>query len=130
MKDRPCRPAKWTAMADQVDSLKQFRLAVIALVALVVLGTLGYHILEGWTLLNSLYATVTTLSTLGTTGPEGFGPTDAAGKVFTIALIVFGVGIAFWAGASLIEMVVGEQIWHAIQRKRMQKHIEKMRNHS
>ena len=113
-------------MAGQTDAIKQFRLALMALVALVVLGTLGYHILMGWPLLDCLYMTVITL---GTVGYKEVGWLDPAGKVFTITLIIFGVGIVFWAGASLIEAVIGEQIWHAFQRKRMQKNIDRMRDH-
>ncbi|MHB9038106.1 MAG: potassium channel family protein [Armatimonadota bacterium] len=108
------------------DPIRQFRLALLALVALVALGTLGYHILERWTLLDSLYMTVITL---GTVGYEVVAPLDVPGKVFTIVMIVFGVTIVFWAGASLIQALVGEQIWHALQRKRMQKLISKLRNH-
>ena len=113
-------------MTGQTDAIKQFRLALLALVALVVLGTVGYHILEGWPLLDCLYMTVITLATVGF---KEVGPLDGPGKVFTITLIIFGVGIVFWAGASLIEAVIGEQIWHALQRKRMQKHIDSMRDH-
>jgi voltage-gated potassium channel len=113
-------------MSYQTDPIKHFRLALIALVALVALGTLGYHILEGWSLLDSLYMTVITL---GTVGYEVVKPLDIPGKVFTIILIVFGVTIVFWAGASLVQALVGEQVWHALQRKRMEKHISKMRNH-
>lgn len=113
-------------MPQEIDPIKQFRLAVIALVALVVLGTFGYRILEGWTLLDSLYMTVITLATVGY---KEAGPLDTPGKLFTIGLIIFGVTIVFWAGASLIEAVVGEQIWHALQRRRMQKQISKLRDH-
>lgn len=108
------------------DSIKQFRLAVIALAALICLGTVGYHVLMGWSVLDSLYMTVITL---GTVGYREVGPLDAPGKVFTISLIVFGVTIVFWAATSLIEAVVGEQIWHALQRKRMQKQISRLRDH-
>lgn len=113
-------------MQNRTDSIKQFRLAIITLVALVVLGTFGYHILMGWTLLDSLYMTIITL---GTIGYREVGPMDSAGKVFTMCLIVFGVAVVFWAGASLIEAVVGEQMWHALQRKRMEKNISRLRDH-
>ena len=113
-------------MHQQIDSIKQFRLALIALVALVVLGTLGYHIIEGWSYLDSLYMTIITLGTVGYKEAHALGP---AGKIFTMTLIVFGVAVVFWAGTSLIEAVVGEQVWHALQRKRMQKHITKLRDH-
>jgi voltage-gated potassium channel len=42
---------------------------------------------------------------------------------------VFGVAVVFWAAASLMEAVIGEQIWHALQRKRMDKRISRMRDH-
>ena len=108
------------------DPIKQFRLAVVALVALAVLGTFGYHILMDWTLLDSFYMTVITLATVGY---REMGELDAVGQVFTISLIVFGVTIVFWAGASLVDAVVGERVWHVLQRKKMDKHIAKLREH-
>jgi len=113
-------------MQNQNDSIRQFRLALMALVALVGLGVLGYRVLEGWSILDALYMTVITL---GTVGFKEVHPLGEVGKVFTICLVVFGVTIVFWAGASLIQAVVGEQMWHAIQRKRMQKHIFRLRDH-
>ncbi len=113
-------------MPVETDAIKQFRLALLALIALVGLGTLGYHILEGWGPLDALYMTVITLATIGYREVH---PLDPVGKVFTIVLIIFGVAIVFWAGASLVEAVVGEQIWHALQRKRMEKRISRLRDH-
>lgn len=113
-------------MPQEADPIKQFRLALMSLLALIVLGTFGYHILMRWTLLDSLYMTVITLATVGYREVQ---PLDPAGKVFTIAMIIFGVSIVFWAGASLIEAVVGEQMWHAFQRKRMNKQIAAIRDH-
>ena len=110
----------------QSDPIRQLRLALLSLVVLVVLGTFGYHILMDWGLLDSLYMTVITL---GTVGYREVGELDPTGQVFTISLIVFGVTIVFWAAASLVEVVVGEQVWHALQRKRMQKHMLKLRDH-
>ena len=113
-------------MPQLADPIKQFRLALMALVTLIVLGTFGYHILMSWSILDSLYMTVITLATVGYKEVQ---PLDATGKVFTIVMIIFGVSVVFWAGASLIEAVVGEQIWHAFQRKRMDKHISAIRDH-
>lgn len=113
-------------MPQQIDPIKQFRLALIALIALIVLGTFGYHILMGWTILDSVYMTVITLATVGY---KEVHPLDAAGKIFTMSMVIFGVSIVFWAGASLIEVIVGEQVWHALQRKRMMKHISTIKDH-
>ena len=113
-------------MPQQTDPIRQFRLAVVALAALIVLGTFGYQILEDWPTLDALYMTVITLATVGYAEVH---PLHEVGRMFTIALVVFGVTIVFWAAASLVEAVVGEQIWHAIQRKRMRKHISKLHEH-
>ena len=56
---------------------------------LLVLGTAGYMLIEGWSFLDALYMTVTTLVTVG------FGeihPLSTTGRIFTIGLIVLGVG--------------------------------------
>ncbi len=109
------------------DPIKQLRLALTAMVALVALGTWGYYVLENWPPIDSLYMTVITLSTVGF--KEVHPIEDVPGKVFTMVLLIFGVSIVFWAGASLVESVVGEQIWNALQRERMQKHISRLRGH-
>jgi len=118
--------AQYHIMPQQTDPIKQFRLALMALVALVVLGTFGYRILMGWSILDSAYMTVITLATVGY---KEVHPLDPTGKIFTMAMVIFGVSIVFWAGASLIEVVVGEQVWHALQRKRMIKHISAIKDH-
>lgn len=111
---------------DSIDAARQFKLALMALVALVAIGTSGYRIIEGWPFFDCLYMTVITLSTVGF---REIGPLSTAGRIFTITLIVFGVGIAFWAAASLVEAVISEQIWHVLRRKRMQKRIDSMKDH-
>jgi len=63
---------------------------VISAISTVAVGTVVYSILEGWSLLDSLYFCVVTLATVG------FGdlhPTTDAAKLFTVGYIVVGVGI-------------------------------------
>ena len=60
---------------------------VLALV--VVFGTLGFALLEGWSILDSLYMTIITLSTVGY--KEAY-PLSIEGKFFAIILIIFGAG--------------------------------------
>jgi hypothetical protein len=65
---------------------------VIAVSALATLatGTVAYSLLEGWSLIDSLYFSVVALATVG------FGdlvPTTEAAKLFTVGYIIVGIGI-------------------------------------
>ncbi len=55
-------------------------------------GTAGFMALGGYGFVDALYMTMTTLTTVG------FGeiqPLDAGGRVFTMTVIVFGLGSVF-----------------------------------
>jgi voltage-gated potassium channel len=106
------------------------RLRVLAALGLVVaitaIGTIGYVVIEGASWLDGLYMTVITLSTVGF--KEAI-PLTQAGKLFTIFLIVGGVGV-------VVNMfrVLGEQIVEARLRDNylgnvMQRHIDQLENH-
>ena len=55
---------------------------------LAMIGMLGFHFIERWSWLDSAYAAVITL---GTVGYGDFVPKDPAGKVFAMTLVVFGL---------------------------------------
>ena len=38
---------------------------IFALVAVIIIGVVGYEIIEGWNFLDSIYMTVTTITTVG-----------------------------------------------------------------
>ena len=55
-------------MARTLEDVRQSReilFAIVVLLSLLVIGTAGYGFIEGWSLLDSLYMTVITLSTVG-----------------------------------------------------------------
>jgi voltage-gated potassium channel len=54
------------------------------------IGTIAYHYIEGWSIVDSLYFSVVTLTTIG------FGdltPQTDLGKLFTIVYIILGIGV-------------------------------------
>ena len=57
---------------------------------LLAVGTIVYSILEGWSLLDSLYFSVVTLATVGY---GDLTPTTDIAKLFTIGYILTGIGI-------------------------------------
>lgn len=99
------------------------RIAVFSFVALMVVGTVGYWSLEDWSLLDSMYMTVITLSTVG------FGelrPLSALGKAFTGVLILLGVGTLAYVATTMTEALIERRVIH---RRRMQMEINRLRNH-
>lgn len=69
---------------------KQYRDLLITSALILALGTVVYHILEGWSWVDSLYFSVITLTTIGY---GDFSPTTDGGKIFTIFYIIIGLGM-------------------------------------
>jgi len=99
--------------------------ALAALAFVMVAGTVGYLVL-GFGFLDALYQTVTTVTTVGFREVE---PLTAAGKVFTIALIVVGVGIALYTLGVIIETLLEGQLPEVFGRRRMERKITGMSEH-
>ena len=68
----------------------EFRTLGILLALALIGGTIFYSQLEGWTLLDSLYFCVMTLSTIGY---GDLAPTGEASKTFTIVFALLGIGL-------------------------------------
>lgn len=80
----------------------EFRALATVFVLLLISGTACYATIEGWSVLDALYFSMTTLSTVGY---GDFRPETSFGKVFTIAYIPVGIGV-FVALAAKLAMAV------------------------
>lgn len=109
-----------------MDPIRRLRITLLLLTLLVLVGMLGYHEIEGWSLLDSLFMTVITLSTVGYREVSPLGP---AGKVFTIGLIAVGVTLGALLIRSALEVAVGQQFRNLMGRRRMEREIGRMENH-
>ena len=68
----------------------KFRGLVILMIIILLSGTIFYHRIEHWDVLDSLYFSVTTLVTVGY---GDFSPSTSFGKVFTMIYLILGVGL-------------------------------------
>src|SRR5215472_12811453 len=99
-------------------------LAVITL--LISVGTCGYMLLEHMRFEDALFMTVITITTVGYGEVK---PLDTAGSIFTIALILTGVGTAYYVFAAVTEMVVGGQLRDLLGKSAMLRKIHQLSGH-
>ena len=78
------------AIRDAWRSDEAFRVLLALVVSLLVSGTAFFTLVEGWSVLDSFYFSVTTLTTVGFGDPA---PTTALGKIFTVVYIFVGLGV-------------------------------------
>ncbi len=106
-------------------------LAVASLIALFVIGVIGYMILEKdnpqeeWELFDAIYMTVITLTTVG----YGDYNMSDAGKMFTIFLLLGGVGVFAYSVSVATAFIVEGQLQEVFRRRKMDKAIDKLSNH-
>lgn len=100
-------------------------MALALLMAVLLVGTIGY-VLLGFGAVNALYQTVTTVATVGFREVE---PLSTAGKFFTMALILLGVGATLYAFSVLIETLIEGRLQDLLGRRRMEKTISSMHGH-
>ena len=101
----------------------------IALLAMTMgFGMLGYHLIEGYNFIDSLYMTVITMSTVGfgVLGGSDFSP---EGKLFAVFLIIFTIGVFTYAITTITSMMVGGEIRDLVKGYRVNKEISRMKDH-
>jgi voltage-gated potassium channel len=97
-----------------------------SLLAILVLGSLGYVWIEGWDFFDSLYMTVTTLTTVGYGEVH---PLSPLGKSYTMVLILAGMGVLIYIITSLARVVVEGEIREALGKRKLLKRIKKLSGH-
>lgn len=100
--------------------------AGVILASVIASGVIGYRLIEGWSLFDALYMTVITITTVGYGEVH---PLSIGGRVFTIFLIMGGIGGAFYALFGIVQYVVEGQFGITLGRRRMKTRIADLTNH-
>ena len=111
-----------------LSSLYRLRLlrALFMILVITAVGTFGYHLLEGWSLLDALYMTIISMTTVGYGETR---PLTQSGRIFTMALIVTSIGTVGYAISTLATFVVEGEFHRIIRGRRMDKRISNLENH-
>lgn len=99
--------------------------AILILIILLV-GTIGYVLLEGWPILDALYMTIITITTVG------FGEVNVVsnvGRVFTICIIFIGMGIMAYSLGVVAQIMVETQVRTILGRRKLGKELKTIKDH-
>ena len=107
--------------------LREFLLTLAVPVLLVIVGTSGFALIEGWPLLDCLYMTVITITTVGFMEVH---PLSPAGRLFTSLLALGGVFTLLYAATSVIRAVVSGEIGGTLGRQRMDRKLAELTGHA
>ncbi len=100
--------------------------SVVGLIMVIIAGTTGYMYIEGWSLLDGLYMTVITISSIGF---QEVHPLGNAGRVFTIFLVLIGFGVVGYVLITGSRMLIEGEVEKIITRRRSMRAIEKISGH-
>ena len=106
-----------------LPSRARIRLVLLSVLAAIAFGNLAFHLLEGWSILDSAYVTVQTVTTVG------FGdltPRTTLGRVFATVFMMIGVGVVLYALTSTVQSIVHSELFARYGHSRK---MNKLRDH-
>ena len=107
-------------------SLKRFLLIATALTVTLLIGTVGFMWLEGWTLFDSLYMSLITLTTVGYGEVH---PLSFKGRVFASFLMLVGVTTVFVSIAVIGETLLRLEMTDYFGRRRRDRMLKNISGH-
>lgn len=94
-----------------------------ALLAVVLFGTVGYVVIERWTLAESVYMVVLSITT---TGFQEVRPLSSGGRLLTTLVIVLGLLTLGYLGGSMAQLAIENTL---TGRRGMQRKLSRLRDH-
>ncbi len=104
----------------------KIRYALMALAAAILFGTIGFHFVEGWSLADSLYVTVQTLTTVGY---GDLPPHSGRGRLFAVLVMLIGAGGVALALSTIVQSVVQSELISTFGQRRLSKKMSKLKDH-
>ena len=115
-----------TAPRSRVRSRFRIRYALMALAVAILFGTIGFYLIEGWSLADSLYVTVQTLTTVGYGDVP---PRSSNGRLFAVVVMLIGAGGVALAVSTIVQSVVQSELVATFGQRRRSRRVHKLHHH-
>ncbi len=109
-----------------LGSFRHLKIALLFVFSVLLLGTVGYMLIEQLSFVDALYTTIGMMATVGNVVQPLSGP----GRLFSVFVIVFGVGSLLYTFGTGMEFMIEGHFSLAIRRRFMERKIAALRQHS
>lgn len=112
----------------QIPADARYRLgyAALAIFLAISFGALGFHFIEGHSLLDSFHLATQTVTTVGYGDIEIKTP---AGRLFAIFFMLVGAGTVLYALTSLVQAIIQSEVLSILTNRRKTKEMQKLSSH-
>lgn len=105
---------------------KKLILSAGIIVTIIAIGTAGYMFIEEWDFWDSFYMTIITLTTVGYREIHDL---SRAGQIFTVVLLIGGVGTVLYALSAGAKILLEGELQDVFGRKKVEKKLKELKNH-
>ncbi len=105
---------------------RQLLFALTAVVIAICFGAVGFHLIEGWSILDSLYVSAQTVTTVGY---GDLTPATHNGRIFSLLFMLVGVGVVLYALTTSVHAIVQSELVAAFGERRQSRKMSNLRNH-
>lgn len=106
--------------------IRRLTVAFSIFFAVMLIGATGYVVIEGWSFFDGLYMTVITM---GSVGYREIHVMDPAGRVWTMLVIISGIGALGFAVVTMTDFLVEGHFSGFMEGRRMQRRIADLSGH-
>lgn len=117
-----------TLNAELYAQFLPFRTPLILIQLCMIIGTLGYMYIEDHSLINALFQTGYTFTTVGF-GSLGEGEFSPLGKLFTISLIIFGFAVFTLSIGIIVDVINRGELKRILKERKMLYRIARLKKH-
>lgn len=108
------------------ENNRRILFAIFAVTVAIGLGTVGFYLIEGWSILDSLYVAAQTVTTVGY---GDLTPATRNGRIFSTVFMLAAVGVVLYALTSAVQAIVQSELVATFGQRRQSRKMSKLRNH-